>query len=83
MYYFPFTNFDKNLFDFTTYSAKNLKPNKMKISHQLLNTLISFSAILLIVLNYSCKQHTLGVGAKAPAKAEVIFNGSNKMLHQK
>lgn len=55
----------------------------MKISPQFLHKIILFSVVILVVQIYSCKGQILGVGAKAPAKAEVIFDGSNEMLHQK
>lgn len=39
-------------------------------------------ALNLLVLN-ACDQPTVGVGAKAPAGAEVLFDGSREMLDQK
>ncbi len=46
-------------------------------------SLLSISAIILFITTFSCTTQKTGVGTKAPKNAEVIFDGSHKMLDEK
>lgn len=58
-------------------SANPIKTNRMKRTIQFL-----FFAWCLIVITASCNHQPIGVGAKAPADAQVLFDGSRQMLDE-